>query len=126
MLIAEGEVSLPVGGGEVGEMLFGVCVPDPGFEAPSDSSAMEPFLDFAPIRLFFCLNFSNQLVLLALRWLSGLPTLIEKNLSFSFMSESDIGNPCFWWFFAQFASARSMSGNFPLAFRTGDLLPSSW
>lgn len=36
--------------GEVGEMALGVCALDGGFEVPSDSSAMEPFLDFAPMR----------------------------------------------------------------------------
>jgi len=126
MLIAVGERSFaPGGGGEVGEML-GVCVPDPGSEGPSESSTTEFFRDLEPMRLFFCLNFSSQLLLFALRWLSGLPTLIEKKRSFSLISESDIGRPCFWWFFAQFESALSMSGNFPLAFRTGERLPSSW
>ena len=61
--------------GEVGEMAPGVCALEGGLEVPSDSSAIEPFLDLAPIRWFFCLNFSSQLVLLALRWLSELPTV---------------------------------------------------
>ena len=36
--------------GEVGEIAPGVCAFEGGFEVPSDSSAMEPFLDFAPMR----------------------------------------------------------------------------
>lgn len=60
-----GEGDTPVG--DAGEMPPGVCTFDGGFEVPSDSSAIELFLDFAPMRLFFCLNFSSQLVLLALR-----------------------------------------------------------
>jgi hypothetical protein len=36
--------------GEVGEIAPGVCTLDGGFDAPSDSSAIEPFLDLAPIR----------------------------------------------------------------------------
>jgi hypothetical protein len=53
--------------GEVGEMAPGVCTFDGGFDVPSDSSAMEPFRDLAPIRWFFCLNFSSQLVLFAFK-----------------------------------------------------------
>lgn len=53
--------------GEVGEAAPGVCTFDGGFDVPSDSSAIEPFLDLAPMRRFFCLNFSSQLVLFALR-----------------------------------------------------------
>jgi len=52
--------------GEVGEMPPGVCALEGGLEVPSLSSAIELFLDFAPIKLFFCLNFSNQLLLLVL------------------------------------------------------------
>lgn len=63
MVTGDGDTPL----GEDGEMPPGVCTLDGGFDAPSDSSAMEPFLDFEPIKLFFCLNFSSQLVLLALR-----------------------------------------------------------
>jgi hypothetical protein len=96
MLIADGDGSFPPGGGgDVGE-IFGVCVPDPGSEGPSDSSATEFLRDLEPMRLFFCLNFSSQLLLFALRWLSGLPTLKEKKRSFSLISASDIGSPCFW------------------------------
>lgn len=107
-------------------MLFGECEPDPGFEAPSISSTNEPLRDFEPMRLFFCLNFSNQLLLLALGRLSELPTVVAKNRNFSLISASVNGSPCLWWFLAQFDNARSMSGNLPFAFRTGDLLPSSW
>ena len=39
--------------------------------------------DFAPIKWFFCLNFSNQLVLFALRWLSELPTVCAKKRALS-------------------------------------------
>jgi hypothetical protein len=51
--------------GVVGEAPPGVCEFDGGSEPPSDSSAIEPFLDLEPRRLFFCLNFSSQLVLWA-------------------------------------------------------------
>ena len=43
--------------------MFGVCDVDAVKEASSASSASELFLDFAPIKLFFILNFSSQLVL---------------------------------------------------------------
>jgi hypothetical protein len=36
--------------GEVGESAPGVCALDGGLEVPSDSSAIEPFRDLAPIR----------------------------------------------------------------------------
>lgn len=36
--------------GEVGEMAPGVCTLDGGLDVPSDSSAIESFLDFAPMR----------------------------------------------------------------------------
>lgn len=119
-----GEGDTPLG--EVGEMPPGVCTFDGGFDVPSDSSAIEPFLDFEPSRLFFCLNFSSQLVLLALRWLSLLPTVVAKNFAFSRMTLSVRGRPDFWWFRAQLTSARSMSGNLPLDLFMGDRLPSSW
>lgn len=64
MATDEGDEAPP---GEVGEMPPGVCALDGGLDVPSLSSAIEPFLDFAPIKLFFCLNFSSQLVLLVLR-----------------------------------------------------------
>lgn len=49
---------------DVGEALFGVCEFDAVNEASSASSgASDPFLDRAPIRLCFSLNFSSQLVL---------------------------------------------------------------
>jgi hypothetical protein len=94
-LIAAGEASFP-GGGEVGEVLLGVWVPDPGFDAASVSSTMELLRDFAPIRLFFCLNFSSQLLLFAFGKLSELPTVVAKNLNFSLIKASVNGRPCFW------------------------------
>jgi hypothetical protein len=36
--------------GDVGEVAPGVCTFDGGFDVPSDSSAMDPFLDLAPIK----------------------------------------------------------------------------
>ena len=69
--------------GEIGESAPGVCALDGGLEAPSDSSAIDPLRDFAPIKWFFCLNFSNQLVLFALRWLSELPTVCAKKRALS-------------------------------------------
>ena len=36
--------------GEIGDRAPGVCAFDGGFEVPSDSSAIEPLRDFAPIR----------------------------------------------------------------------------
>jgi hypothetical protein len=87
---------------------------------------MDPFLDFAPMRWFFCLNFSSQLVLLALRWLSEFPTVCAKKRALSRMMASVKGSPCLWWFLAQFESARSMSGNLPLDLLIGERLPSSW
>lgn len=36
--------------GEMGDSAPGVCAFDGGFEVPSDSSAIEPLRDFAPIR----------------------------------------------------------------------------
>jgi hypothetical protein len=35
---------------EVGETAPGVCTFEGGLDAPSDSSAIEPFLDLAPMR----------------------------------------------------------------------------
>lgn len=120
--MGDGETPL----GVVGEIPPGVCTFDGGFDVPSDSSAIEPFLDFAPDKLFFCLNFSSQLVLFTLRWLSLLPTVLAKNCALSRRALSLIVKPFFWWFLAQFESARSMSGNLPLDFLIGDRLPSSW
>ena len=74
--------------GDMGERAPGVCAFDGGFEVPSDSSAIEPLRDFAPIRWFFCLNFSSQLVLFALRWLSEFPTVCAKKRALSRMIES--------------------------------------
>lgn len=93
--------------GDVGEIAPGVCAFDGGLDAPSDSSAIDPFLDLAPMRWFFCLNFSNQLVLFAFRWLSEFPTVDAKKRAFSRMIVSLSGRPWRWWFRAQFASARS-------------------
>lgn len=107
-------------------MAPGVCTFEGGFDVPSDSSAIEPFLDLAPMRWFFCLNFSSQLVLLPLKGLSELPTVDAKKRALSRMIASLSGSPCLWWFLAQFASARSMSGNFPFALLIGERLPSSW
>lgn len=112
--------------GVTGEMPPGVWTLEGGLEAPSDSSAIELFLDFDPRRLFFCLNFSSQLALFALRVLSELPTVFAKKRAFSRMAASDRVRPFFWWFLAQFASALSISGNLPFDFRIGDRLPSSW
>lgn len=82
--------------GEVGERAPGVCTLDGGFDVPSDSSAIEPFLDRAPIKWFFCLNFSNQLVLFAFKWLSELPTVWAKKRALSRMIASVSGRPCRW------------------------------
>lgn len=82
--------------GDAGEIPPGVWTLDGGFDVPSDSSAMELFLDLAPMRLFFCLNFSSQLVLLALRWVSELPTVLAKKRAFSRMIPSVSGRPCRW------------------------------
>jgi hypothetical protein len=112
--------------GELGDKAPGVCTFEGGFDVPSDSSAIDPFLDLAPMRWFFCLNFSNQLLLLAFRWLSELPTVCAKKRAFSRMMVSLSGRPCRWWFLAQFASARSMSGNLPFDLFMGERLPSSW
>ena len=121
MVTGDGETPL----GDDGDSPPGVCTFDGGFDAPSDSSAMDPFLDLDP-RLFFCLNFSSQLVLLALRWLSELPTVVAKKRAFSLMRASLKGRPCFWAFLAQFARALSISGNLPFDLFMGDRLPSSW
>ena len=117
-------------GGETGDMPFGVCEVELPFDSVTTLSASvrqasEPFLDFAPNKLFFCLNFSSQLGLLILEWLSELPTVVAKKRAFSLMISSVILRPCRWWFLAQFERARSMSGNFPFDLLTGDLLPSS-
>jgi hypothetical protein len=121
-MTGDGETPL----GDVGDMPPGVCTLDGGFEFPSDSSAIELFLDFAPKRLFFCLNFSSQLVLFAFKVLSELPTVLAKKRAFSRMAASDKVRPFFWWFLAQFARALSISGNLPFDFLIGDRLPSSW
>lgn len=122
-VIEEGDAT-PLG--DVGEIPFGVADVEAGFDA-SDSSAMEFFLDFdpAPIRLFFCLNFSSQVLLFAFRWLSELPTDVAKNRAFSLIIKSVRGRPCLWWLRAQFDNARSMSGNFPFDLLIGERLPSS-
>jgi hypothetical protein len=63
MVVVAGD-TLP---GDVGEMAPGESTFDGGLEVPFDASAIEPFLALAPMRWFFCLNFSSQLVLFALR-----------------------------------------------------------
>lgn len=60
------------------------------------SAAMELVRAFAPIKLFFSLNFSNQLALVTLAVLSELPTVVAKNRALSLMIASESGNPCFW------------------------------
>jgi hypothetical protein len=106
----------------------------PDAECPAESGPKELLLEscvsearlvsLPPPIPFFCLNFSSQLVLLALLW-SPFPTVAAKNLAFSLIAASVRGIPCFWEFRTQFASARSISGNFPLARFTGDKLRSS-
>ena len=118
-----GEGDTPLG--EVGEMPPGVCTFDGGLEVPSDSSAMELFLDFAPRRLFFCLNLASQLLLFAFRWLSEWPTVVAKKRAFSRMMASFNGRPDFRWFFTQLDRHLSMSGNLPFDLFMGDRLPSS-
>lgn len=69
-----------------------------GLTSSSDSASVDmEFLrdDLAPMRLFFCLNFSNQLALLALRWLSEVPTELAKKRAFSRIMASERGRPCF-------------------------------
>jgi hypothetical protein len=63
---------------DVGDPLLGECDVDAVREVSSASSwAREPFLDLAPIKLFFSLNFSSQLVL-SPAWASGLFEVAEK------------------------------------------------
>ena len=65
MEMGEGEGS-PLA--EIGDTPLGVPEFEAGLEAsPASSAAKELFLDLAPIRLFFCLNFSSQLLLLSFR-----------------------------------------------------------
>lgn len=84
--------------GEMGENPLGVCEPEVQFDstlmAPSESLASDPFLDLAPGRLFFCLNFSSQLMLLTFTWLSEFPTVVAKNRAFSLIILSFNGRPC--------------------------------
>jgi hypothetical protein len=99
-----------------------------GSACSSDSVTvdMEFFLDdLALKRLFLSLNFSNQLVLLAFRWLSEVPTELAKKRAFSRIMESETAMPCFSWLRAQFDKALSISGNLPLDLLMGDRLPSS-
>ena len=112
--------------GEEGEIAPGVCTLDGGFDVPSDSSAIDPFLDLAPFKWFFCLNFSSQLVLFTFTELSVLPTVCAKKRALSRIIASDNGIPLRWWFLAQLESARSISGNLPFDLFMGDRLPSSW
>ncbi len=82
--------------GEIGENPLGVCEPESALKPPSESLASDPFLALAPGRLFFCLNFSSQLVLLTFTWLSEFPTVVAKNRAFSLMMLSFMGKPRRW------------------------------
>ena len=94
-------VDMEMGDGEgspfadTGDTPLGVPELEAGLEAsPASSVAKELFLDLAPMRLFFCLNFSSQLLLLSLKWLSEFPTVVAKNRAFSLIMESDSRPPC--------------------------------
>lgn len=110
----------------------------------ASSGASELFLERAPIKLFFNLNFSSQLVLKVV-WVSGLLEVAENACAVWRIKSSDRGTPFFscierqngshvfhneiegpTWFFAHTARARSMSGDRPLGRLAGDRLPSSW
>ena len=104
-----------------------VCTYEKSSDELSESTdLMELFLDFEPMRLFFCLNFSSQLRFVALTLYSVFPVVVAKNRAFSSIRESVSGNPFFCCARAQFDSARSMSGNLPLDLLMGERLPSSW
>ena len=82
----------------MGETPLGVWEPDcesalspPGL---SESFVSDPFRGLEPSKWFFCLNFSSQLLLFTLRWLSELPTVVAKNLALSRMILSLKGRPC--------------------------------
>lgn len=93
--------------GEVGDALFGECDVDAVTEVSSASSwTSELFLDLAPIKLFFNLNFSSQLVL-SPACASGLFDVAEKAWALCRIASSDNANPFFschglainerWW-----------------------------
>jgi len=64
--------------GEVGDTLLGECDVDAVTEVSSASSwTSELFLDLAPIKLCFSLNFSSQLAV-SPAWVSGLFEVAEK------------------------------------------------
>jgi hypothetical protein len=76
LLVAESGEGDGKSRGDVGDIPFGVCEAEP----PAESGFREPLSDMlvsdalrvncVPTIPFFCLNFSSQLVLLVLRWLS--------------------------------------------------------
>lgn len=102
------------------------CFTFPGTAVGLSCDVTDPFLDFMPPRLFFCLNFSSQPELLILICVSVPPTVAEKNKACFRIMSSVNDTPLLCWFFAQFDMVRSMSGSFPLDLLKGDLLPSSW
>lgn len=113
--------------GERGECPLGVCEADGPVESwlsvpLSETFVSEARLDnLAPPMLFFCLNFSSQLELLAFEWLSLLPTVAAQTRAFSLMAASVSGRPCFCEFRTQLDRARSISGNLPFDLLTGDV-----
>ena len=78
--------------GDVGDVLLGVCDEDAAAEVLSSSGARLPFLDLAPMRLFFNLNFSIQLEL-RVEWLSGLVVVAENARALSRIISSLSGRP---------------------------------
>lgn len=76
-------------------MPLGVFEPD--FESMlsplSESLASDALRGLAPRRWFFCLNFSSQLLLFTLAWLSLLPTVVAKKRALSRIMLSFKGNP---------------------------------
>lgn len=123
----------------MGDVSRGECEDDALIEPDSNSSvASDAFLERAPIRLFFNLNFSIQL---ELSITSGHVVVVEKARAcrricssvrdMPFFSCSCISNAvshvddAHTWFLAQLASARSISGERPFGRLAGDRLPSS-
>ena len=86
---------------------------------------VDPLRTFAPRRLFFCLNFSSQAVVVTFSLPSGQPQILAKKSAFSLIISSLRGCPLLWRFFAQLDRALSISGTLPLALLMGDRLPSS-
>jgi hypothetical protein len=81
--------------GEVGESTAGDCTAEASAESivkrvglSESLFANELFRDFAPIRLFFSLNFSNQLWVRTFSLPSGLPQVLAKNRAFSLIISS--------------------------------------